>query len=129
MNRTADTPEGPEVLARNRTELARDRTILATERTFSAWVRTGLAAMATGLGVVHLLDVPSMPWITLSMGSILVTLGGGTFVIAFYRYTRLLRKLSDGRHTTVLIWLSTALTALLLIAVVIALVLVFHSTR
>jgi putative membrane protein len=127
MEQISNTPEAPENLAKDRTELAQERTILATERTFSAWVRTGLAAMVTGLGVVHLLEVPSMPWATPLMGSILVLLGGGIYVIAFYRYSRLLRKVTAGRGTAFPIWLSAVLTALLLLTILIALVIIIQK--
>ena len=70
--------------------LALDRTVLANERTLLAYVRTAMAILASGVTV---LKVFAATFVTLLVGSLLVTLGTGVLALGILRYRVLSRRL------------------------------------
>ncbi len=113
-------------LASERTDWALQRTLLAGERTFSAWVRTGVAATAAGLGIAKLLGSIGPPWMTRTVGAILILAGAASYSIAMWRYSQSYHNLKlEGMKVTPLWTLGLVILALLASAAL-AFVLLWH---
>jgi putative membrane protein len=102
-------------LAADRTSWAYKRTAFARERTFSAWIRTGLAFVASGLAVARLLRMLEPEWMVILLGTLLVCIGGGIFVMSFLRFRRALED-EDRSQRGMPIWLATILMLSLVFA-------------
>ena len=113
--------------AEERTDWAQERTLLAKERTFSAWGRTGLSAMAAGLGIAHLLESTDYPWITRTVGVLLILTSGLIFAIGFISYRKALQKLSEKGIRGTSIWVIGLITIFLIFSTILALLLIFHE--
>ncbi len=86
-------------LALERTDLALARTMLAKQRTFAAWVRTGLSSMSLGFGIIKLLPDLQPRWLVLTMGCVMIVVGGSMQVIGFNGYYRSYKRLeAEGIH-------------------------------
>jgi len=118
--------DNSEKSARERTDLARQRNLLANERTFSAWLRTGLSAVVAGLGIARLLGSGGSLPIAHSIGVILVLIGGGIYVLAFWRYAQVSRSLEQENMRAIPTRLLNILLAALLLSGVLAFVLLFQ---
>jgi putative membrane protein len=75
--------------AEERTEWAQHRTLLANERNFSAWLRTGMSAMGGGIAIAEFLGGGDSSIFIRIMGIILVILGAGTCIVAYWRFNRI----------------------------------------
>jgi len=95
------------------TTLALDRTVLANERTYQAWLRTGMAAMASGLGIVKFLHTDLPLWVLLSVGTLMMVLSAGIFLLAAWRYNHFHVRVRHLDIDTVAAWKLT-LTSFLL---------------
>lgn len=84
----------PEELAEQRTDLSEDRTVLANERTFASWFRTGFASAAIGLGFHALFEKMEPWWVPRLIASLFLLLGIFIFVVADFRASKVLDRLS-----------------------------------
>jgi putative membrane protein len=75
--------------AEERTDWAQHRTLLANERNFSAWLRTGMSAMGGGIAIAEVLGGDDSSIFVRIMGIILVILGAGTCMVAYWRFNRI----------------------------------------
>lgn len=114
-------------LAKERTDLAHERTLLANERTFIAWVRTGLALVGTGLGIVKFLNSEGPTWFIRLMGLILVITGEASYIFAYWRYSRVLRKLKniEKEYDITPIWLLIILTISVVVMSIVSVLVIF----
>jgi putative membrane protein len=80
-------------LAVERTDLALARTLLARQRTFAAWVRTGLSSMSVGFGIVKLLPDVEPRWLVVTLGCVMIVVGGSMQVVGFEGYYAAYKRL------------------------------------
>jgi putative membrane protein len=119
--------EDKKELAEERTGWAAERTMLAKERTFSAWMRTGMAAVAAGLGITRLFGDVEPAWIIPVIGSILVVVGAVILAGAFVRYKSLLAELNEEGVRGFPVWAVGIVTASLIVAAALSLVLIHYD--
>jgi putative membrane protein len=105
-----------------RTNYAADRTVLANERTFAAWIRTGLTALAAGVAIEKLLVDLMAAWSIQLIALLLIVVSIVAFVIAAWRYTHLGLKLVHLDVKTVPPLLIMAISLLLVLCSLFALV-------
>lgn len=74
-----------------RDHLAFDRTILANERTLLAYLRTAIALLAAGGTFVKLFPEEQA---MVTLGFVLLIIGGGTAVIGAWRFIAVAKRLS-----------------------------------
>jgi putative membrane protein len=111
--------------AEMRTEWAEHRTLLANERTFSAWLRTGLSSIGGGLAVAEFLSDVELPILPEIIGILLVVIGGGVCLLAFWRYNQISEVLEREEHLRITPkWVTLALVILLMIIVLLVLALI-----
>ena len=112
-------------IADDQTKWALERTRLAKERTFTAWMRTGLGSMAVGLGLVKLLPDVEPMWIIKVIGVLLVCNSIAVISVGYRTYEQVLEKLDREGYKGISAWTMRAVTAVLLIAGILALILIF----
>jgi putative membrane protein len=97
---------------------------LAKERTFAAWLRTGLAT--AGLGILAVKAMPSVEprWLVRTLGIMFVSTGGIILLLGFRTYYGTLRRLEEEGFRGTPAWFIGALTVVLALGSVLALVLV-----
>lgn len=98
--------------------------VLANERTYAAWLRTGLTALAAGLGIEKFLgDGSVIPnELTRTISLVLLVTSGLCFFLAAWRYQHVGVRMVSTHVSGAPITLMTFISALLIIASVIALV-------
>jgi putative membrane protein len=111
--------------AEQRTDWAQHRTVLANERTFSAWLRTGLSAIGGGVAIVEFLGNEDGELIARILGVILILVGAGVILLAFWRYNQISNLLEEKGLPVTPKWMVLLLTGGLLAAVVLVLILIF----
>lgn len=111
--------------AQGYTNEAHERTGLAEERTFAAWLRTGLTMIGVGLGAAKLLTDTAVPWLARLFGIVLVAGGGGVFLLGYHTYHRSLHAMKAAGYELAPDWLIKSITATLLLATLLALLLAF----
>ncbi len=116
-------------LARDRTGWASERTLLANERNFSAWLRTGLAALGAGLGIGKLLGSLGMPMITRTIGVVCIIMSGTVFIIAWWRYKQIYEDLADQGMRVTPMWMIHLIIIGMLLSDVLAIILMFTTSR
>lgn len=111
-------------LAVERTDLAAQRTYFARQRTFAAWVRTGLSSMSVGFGIVKLLPDVEPRWLVVTMGCVMIGVGGFMQVIGFTGYYRAFKLLEGTGVMGTSPWMLATIAGGLLLCAVIMLVLI-----
>jgi putative membrane protein len=111
--------------AEQRTDWAQHRTVLANERTFSAWLRTGLSAIGGGVAIVEFIGSQEGEFIARILGFILILIGAGVILLAFWRYNQISNLLEEKGLPITPKWMVLSLTGGLLAAVVLVLILIF----
>jgi putative membrane protein len=111
-------------LALERTDLALARTLFAKQRTFAAWVRTGLSSMSVGFGIVKLLPDVEPRWLVVTMGCVMIVVGGFMQVVGFGGYYRALKGLEGAGIKGSPPWMLAVIAGGLLLCAIIMLVLV-----
>ena len=76
-------------------ELLDYRFTLANERTFLAWIRSSLALIAAGVAVVHYVPGPEV--LRLSLGLLLIALGGLLSLLSFRSWSGNQLAMEEGR--------------------------------
>lgn len=118
--------ESKQDLALERTDLALQRTLFARQRTFAAWVRTGLSSMTVGFGIVKLLPDVQPRWLVLTLGCVMIVIGGAMQVLGFAGYFRAHRRLEAEGVKGPPLWALAMVAGGLLLSAVLMLVLITH---
>lgn len=113
-----------ESLAYSRTNLANERTLLANERTFIAWIRTGLALVSAGLGIIAFLGEAGPTLLIRAMGILLVLTGEASYVFAYWRYNKIIKRLKDVGMDITPFWLLLVLTIVIFALTIVSLVVI-----
>lgn len=114
-------------MAAERTDLAMERTLFAKQRTFAAWVRTGLSSMSVGFGIIKLLPDVEPRWLVVTMGCVMIVVGGFMEVFGFAGYYRAYLRLRPTESTRAPLWMLAVIAGGLLLCAIIMLVLVALS--
>lgn len=114
--------EGKQALAEERTDWAQERTLLAKQRTFGSWVRSGLSSVAVGFGAAEFLGDLEPQWWVKTASALLVVAGAAIFVIGFFGYLSIFRKLRQEGVQGVAPWIVGAITLAMLLGAVLLLV-------
>ncbi len=111
-------------LALERTDLAMARTLFAKQRTFAAWVRTGLSSMSVGFGIVKLLPDVEPRWLVVTLGCVMIVVGGSMQVLGFGGYYRAHMRLEAAGTRGPRLWMLAMIAGGMLLCAIIMLVLV-----
>lgn len=116
-----------DILENDSTQLAHERTFLANERTFIAWLRTGLALAGAGLGIVKFLDSEGPRWLMRTMGMLLVMTGQLSYLIAYWRYKGIRKKLCNKNVEMTPSWILIPLSLSLLVMSVVSIAVIVSN--
>ena len=106
------------------------RFTFANERTFLAWSRTALALVVAGLGVVQLLPpFPGVPWGRHVLGVPLIVFGAVVAVVAYGEWVKSQRALRRGQPLPRSVMPRLLTTAIALMAVISAVVVLASALR
>ncbi|MCR5978273.1 DUF202 domain-containing protein [Gordonia jinghuaiqii] len=103
------------------------RFTLAAERTMLAWVRTALGFLAAGIAVVYLSPDADTPALGIAVGVLMVVLGCALVLIGAWRWRRTTRALVDGGEMPGPGGVIFIVTAIVVVAVLVAIVMVVQS--
>ena len=125
---TPNNDQSQQGLAQQRTGWAYERTQMAAIRTYFALLRTGLAIAGGGALVTSILARGWPDWVIWSLASVFVVVGFGIMILGLRNYHHITRQLAIEDETTAVSigWL-VALTVILLLATVAALILFLLS--
>ncbi len=117
-----DWAESEEHPSEEHPDYAEHRTLLANERTYAAWVRTGLTALAAGIAFERFIPGTLPGWSVRLIAVILIAFSAACFGLALWRYRHLGIRFPRLRAVTIAPRLLAALTLLLIVASLLALV-------
>ena len=100
------------------------RTLFARQRTFAAWVRTGLSSMTVGFGIVKLLPDVQPRWLVVTLGCVMIVIGGAMQLLGFSGYYRAHRRLAAEGVKGPPLWVLAMIAGGLLLSAILMLVLI-----